>query len=347
MKLTLSRRLLSGLLASALVFGGAAAVQAQSKTRLTVYTALENDQLNPLKTAFEAANPTIEIAWVRDSTGVITARFLAEKANPQADVVWGLALSSVIMFQNAGLVEPYLPAGADKLKPAFRDFANPPHWTGLDAFLSFVSFNTPELAKTGAKPLADWADLLQPQLKGKIVMPNPASSGTGYLQVAGWIQGMGEAKAWEFMDKLHENIGIYTHSGSAPHVQAAKGERTAAIGLDMRAVREKNNGAPLEIVVPTGGVAWDMEATALVKGRPNQDAAKKLIDFTVSKAAHEIYAKTYAVIGHSEVSALPKSYPATAETAMLKMDFSQMAAKRDAILAEWTKRYDGKSAPKN
>jgi len=85
------------------------------------------------------------------------------------------------------------------------------------------------------------------------------------------------------MDKLHENMGVYTHSGSAPHVQAARGERTVSIGLDMRAVREKNNGAPLEIVVPTGGVGWDMEATALVKGRPNAAAARKVVDFTVSK----------------------------------------------------------------
>ena len=44
------------------------------KTRLTVYTALENDQLEPFKKAFEADNPNIEIAWGRDSTGVIAAK---------------------------------------------------------------------------------------------------------------------------------------------------------------------------------------------------------------------------------------------------------------------------------
>ena len=54
------------------------------KTKLTVYSALEADQVGAYKTAFEAANPDIEIAWVRDSTGVITARFLAEKDNPRA-----------------------------------------------------------------------------------------------------------------------------------------------------------------------------------------------------------------------------------------------------------------------
>src|SRR5438445_13225426 len=65
------------------------------KTKLTVYTALENDQLEPFKKAFEADNPTIEIAWVRDSTGVVSAKLIAEKDNPRADIIWGLAASNL------------------------------------------------------------------------------------------------------------------------------------------------------------------------------------------------------------------------------------------------------------
>ena len=51
------------------------------KTKLTVYTALENDQLGAYKQAFEAAHNDVEIAWVRDSTGVITANG-SEPQNP-------------------------------------------------------------------------------------------------------------------------------------------------------------------------------------------------------------------------------------------------------------------------
>ena len=52
-------------------------------------------------------------------------------------------------------------------------------------------------------------------------MPHPASSGTGYFHVAAWIQMFGEAKAWEFMDRLHDNIAVYEHSGTRPCRQAA------------------------------------------------------------------------------------------------------------------------------
>ena len=76
---------------------------AQARTRITVYTAIENEQLTPFKQAIEAAVPGVEIAWVRDSTGVITARFLAEKDNPRADVVWGVSASSLALFDQQGM----------------------------------------------------------------------------------------------------------------------------------------------------------------------------------------------------------------------------------------------------
>jgi iron(III) transport system substrate-binding protein len=342
----LRKTLLNGLAAlaiSALAIGVAAA---QQKTKLTVYTALENDQLKPIKDAFERDNPAIEIVWVRDSTGVITARILAEKDNPRADIIIGLAATSLIGFDTLGMLEAYTPKGADKLKPAFRSAKSPMTWTGMDAYLSVVCFNTAEAQKAGAPKPASWSDLTNPKFKGQVVMPHPASSGTGYLTIGAWIQVMGEQKAWEFMDKLHDNIAVYTHSGSAPCVQAAKGERMVGIGLDMRAAREKSQGAPIDIVLPKDGLGWEMEATAIVKGTKNAEAAKALADWSVSKQANELYSKFYAIMAHPDGKSLPANYPPAAEAMMVKNDFAWMAAQRDRVLAEWKKRYEGKAAPK-
>jgi iron(III) transport system substrate-binding protein len=316
------------------------------KTTLTVYTALENDQLKPYKEAFEKENPGIELAWVRDSTGVITARFLAEKASPKADVVWGLAATSLLLFKKEGLLESYTPAGADKLKPSFKDAAAPYAWTGMDAWLAVVCFNTAEAAKGNKPKPVSWADLTKADYKGQVVMPHPASSGTGYLAVAAWLQVMGEEKGWQFMDKLHENIAVYTHSGSAPCVQAAKGERLVGIGFDMRGASEKTKGAPIDLIVPSEGIGWDMEATSIVKGTKNLDAAKKLADFAASKSANEIYGKHYALVAHPDVKAAPPNYPGDGEAKMVKNNFSWMAENRDRILKEWSKRYESKAQPK-
>jgi iron(III) transport system substrate-binding protein len=341
--------LLRSAAASALVLLGAGTfdrADAQTKTRLTIYTALENDQLQPFKSAIEAAVPEVEVAWVRDSTGVITARFLAEKDNPRADLVIGLAATSIIVFENAGLLEAYKPAGADALKPNFRDASEPYTWTGMDGYLGVICYNTAEAAKAGTTPPKSWKDLLDAKYADKLVMPHPASSGTGYLMVGGWLQMMGEAEGWKFMDALHQNIAVYTHSGSAPCVQAARGERVAGIALDMRGASEKTKGAPLEVIIPSEGTGWEIEAAAVVKGSKNMALAKKVADWVATKGANELYAKTYAVVALPGVENLPPNYPAGAEKSLIKNDFGWMASNRERILAEWTKRYDAKAAKK-
>ena len=110
------------------------------------------------------------------------------------DIVLGLAVTSLIQFKKLGLLDSYKPTGAEKLKPAFLDDTQPFTWVGMDAYLSVLCFNTAEAAKGNVKAPVSWKDLTGPEYKGKIVMPHPASSGTGYLAVAAWLQIMGEAE---------------------------------------------------------------------------------------------------------------------------------------------------------
>ena len=138
------RSILLHLGAATVAAGLFAAGPAVSQTKLTVYTALENEQLKPLKDAFEKANAGIEIVWVRDSTGVITARLLAEKDNPRADVIWGVSVSSVALFEQQGMLLGYSPKGVEGLKPIYADTKNPKMWTGIDAYASVIVFNTKE-----------------------------------------------------------------------------------------------------------------------------------------------------------------------------------------------------------
>ena len=114
------------------------------KTQLNVYTALETDQLKAYKEGFEKANPTIEIVWMRDSTGIVTAKLLAEKANPKADVVMGLAATSMAIFDNEGMLVPYAPAGLTRIAAQYRDPKNPPAWVGMDVWGATICYNTAE-----------------------------------------------------------------------------------------------------------------------------------------------------------------------------------------------------------
>ena len=101
-----------------------------------------------------------------------------------------------------------------RYRPKYRDPKNPPAWVGMDVYGAAICFNTVEAQKPNLPKPETWKDLTKPVYKGKIVMPNPASSGTGFLDVTGWLQMWGEADAWKYMDALHQNIAQYTHSGS-------------------------------------------------------------------------------------------------------------------------------------
>jgi iron(III) transport system substrate-binding protein len=322
------------------------AVGASAKTTLTVYTAIEADDLKKYAARFNEDHPDIEIKWVRDSTGVVTAKLLAEKANPQADVIWGLAATSLLVLKPEGMLLAYSPKGVEKLDGNFRDKENPPAWVGMDAWVAAICFNTTEAAKKGLPKPTSWKDLTKPVYKGQIVMPNPASSGTGFLDVSSWLQIMGETEGWKYMDALHQNIGVYTHSGSKPCTMAGQGEYPIGVAFEFRAARVKTQGAPIDIVFPEEKSGWDMEATAIVKGTKNLEAAKTLVDWSVSDKEMKLYNEGYAVTAIASIAKPVEHLPANMTQHMAKNDFQWAATNRARILAEWEKRYGAKSEPK-
>lgn len=324
----------------------AGAAHAQ-KTQLTVYTALEVDQLKAYQTAFNRVNPDIEIKWVRDSTGVITAKLLAEKSNPQADVIWGVAASSLALFDKNNMLEPYAPLNLDAIMAKYRDARVIPAWWGMNVFGATVCFNTVEAQKRGIALPTTWKDLTKPEFKGQVVMPNPASSGTGFFDVAAWLQIWGDdggkGGGWKYMDALHDNIGQYTHSGSKPCNMAAAGEYVAGISFEYRGQANKAKGAPIELVFPKEGLGWDLEGFAICKASKKLEAAKQLADWASSKDAMVLYGKNFALTAQPGVAQKLPDIPADYESRLIKMDFNHSANNRDRILAEWSKRYDAKS----
>ena len=312
---------------------------------IIVYTAIEDDQIDVYLDEFEAAYPEIKLNIVRDSTGIVTAKLLAEKNNPQADVVWGLAASSLVLADQQGMLEPYAPTGLDKVQDQFRDAQNPPHWVGIDAWISAFCVNTVELAAEGLPMPKSWEDLADPVYKGHLVMPNPASSGTGFLSVSALLQLKGEDGGWQYLDGLHENIAQYTHSGSKPCKLAGAGEYPIGISFGYRAVKQKNEGEPIEPVFPTEGSGWEMEANALIKKDAIKPAAKTFLDWAISAEISEKYAEGFAITAVKTNRPVPTGFPADPIAQLAENDFIWAAANRDRILEEWTKRYDGKSEP--
>jgi iron(III) transport system substrate-binding protein len=348
-----SKRMIAGAMALATAAGFAVAASiallgqpALAKTELLVYTAVEADELSKFKKAFEKDNPDIEIKWVRDSTGIMGAKLLAEKDNPKADIVWGMAATVLLQLLKEDYFQAYAPAGVKKLNPLYVDPKNdPPLWVGQRAYVASVCYNTVEAKKHNLPKPASWKDLTKPVYKGHVIMPNPASSGTGFLDVSSWMQMWGEDDAWKFMDGLHENIARYTHSGSKPCKLAAAGEIPIGVSFAYRVVKSKAAGAPLEIVIPSEGIGWEVEAFAIVKNTGNLGAARKLADWTVSNKSMVLHAPGYAEVALPGVPNPVADFP-NVGSKMINNDFAWAGENKKRIVDEWTKRYDSKSEPK-
>jgi iron(III) transport system substrate-binding protein len=325
-------------LAAVLLAALPAAPALAQKQTVVIYTAIENEQIAEYRKSYEKALPNLDVKMLRFSTGDISARFMAEKDNMQADLIWGVAATNMLQFKQAGLLEPYAPKGLERIQPLFRDKANPPSWVGMDIFMSAFCFNTEVAKKHNLPKPASWADLTKPVYKGQVVMPNPASSGTGYLSVASVLQRLGEDAGWKYLDALNVNIAEYTKSGSKPCKDAAAGERGVGVSFEYVAMEMKKKGAPVEMVLPKEGSGYEIEANALTKKGAKNPAAKQFLDWAISNDSLRLVANFFAAVSVPGFP-VPEGLPKDISKVVYPNDFEWSAKNRDRILAEWQKRY--------
>ena len=328
--------------------GGSA--EAPINGEITVYTALEDEVASEYLESFNKQYPEIKVSIVRDSTGIITARLLAEKDNPVADVVWGTAASSLLVLEEEGMLEPYAPQGVESILPQFKSDKVVPTWVGIDAWETVFVVNTVEIEKLGLKAsdIKSYKDLLRPELKGHVVMPNPASSGTGLLTVTGLLQlnDRDSEKGWDYMNSLHENIKHYTHSGSKPARMAASGECVVGVSFGFTAISQKSQGAPVEVIFPAEGSGWDLEANALMKKAEINPAAQAFLDWAITDEVMNLYAQNYPIITNGNVSTYDGFPSFDPVEQLIENDLVWIAANREDILNRWTELFDGKSEAK-
>ncbi|MCL1907033.1 MAG: putative 2-aminoethylphosphonate ABC transporter substrate-binding protein [Propionibacteriaceae bacterium] len=315
---------------------------------ITVYTALEDEIVEEYLAVFNTTYPDIKVNVVRESTGIITAKLLAEKDNPIADVVWGTAASSLLVLDSENMLEPYAPIGVETILPQFKSEKSVPTWVGIDVWETAFIINTVELEKLGlqASDIASYDDLLRPELKGKIVMSNPSSSGTGLLTVSGLLQlkGKGTEAGWDYLGALHENIDQYVHSGSKPAKMAGAGETVVGVSFGYAGIKQIRDGLPVVVVFPAEGSGWDLEANALMKKDSINPAAQTFLDWAISSEAMSLYQNNYPMLANGQGGKYD-GFDSDPVDQLIDNDLSWVALNRDSILDTWTEKFDGKSAP--
>ncbi len=332
-------RRLNSLLAAAGLMLCSTAVLADT---ITVYTSYEEDELAAFLDAAKKDLPDLEVNVLRLSTGDLGARILAEAANPQHDVIWGWAVTSMVDPRIIAMTEAYAPQGIDAVPARFRDADG--HWFAVTGYMAALCVNNERLAEKNLPMPTSWADLTDPVYKGEIVMPNPASSGTGYIQIESILQMMGEEAGWAYLTELDKNIAQYIKSGSKPCNAASAGEFAIGASFALRAIKNIDEGYPITMVIPAEGAGSELEANALMASSKNKDAAKRFLDWTVSTSAANEYYNWKEIVtipgGDMPEKFVKAGLPADIGSVMYDMDFVKSAADKEPVIAEWQKRFE-------
>ena len=249
--------------------------------KVVLYTASNADIEKAILDAFAKAHPEIKVDAINLSTGPIVQRAIAEKANPQADVVWMINNVALDQLKAAGVFEPYEPKGA-KVADEFRDPDG--FWVAHNGTVMAMAVNTKLLKEKNLPMPATWQDLANPVYKGAISVASATKSGTG-LTIMSTLY---DAYGWDYLDKLNANVFQYQSSGSTPVRQAATGEVVIGLSYDIAIIQQMRAGQPIEMVY--GGMSPNiLEGAGLVSKGPNPKEGKIFLDFLFSSQAGEVW----------------------------------------------------------
>ncbi|BEU87034.1 ABC transporter substrate-binding protein [Selenomonas sp. TAMA-11512] len=328
-----------GMLISAVgILGGCGEEQKQAAEEtpkeITVYMGVVEKQAQVLAEEFEK-DTGIKVNFVRMSGGETLSRIRAEKDAPKADVWYGGSADSYIVAANESLLEPYKSPNADIIPAQYKDKDG--YWTGVyQGYLGFIC-DSRFFSENNVPVPKKWEDLLNPALKGQIIVSNPGSASTGYVLVSALTQMWGEDKAMDYFSKLNGQVKQYTKAGSAPARSAALGECAIGITYIHNGIRLMKEGyTNVELAVPEDGTAYELGAVAIIKNAPAKAGAQKFVDWVLTKKAQELGQQngSFQFLTNPEAK-LPEEAVPFKDAKLIDYDFAWSGENRARLLEAW------------
>lgn len=258
---------------------------------LVLYTTVSELQYDALVGAFQELYPDINVSFTKAGAGECKSRIVAEKENPQADVMFGgLVYADTLNADLSSALETYVSVNDEKMPDDMKNT------TGVlsyhDAQIPCLWVND-ELEEEAGVTITSYADLLNPALKGQIISADPTESSSAWNQLQCILTDFGgweSEEAWNYIQKLRDNDLIITGSSSGVYKGVYNGEYTVGLTYEPACVQMLSEGAEgVHIVYPTEGVTSIAFGSAIIKGAINLENAKLFIDFLESDQGQAIY----------------------------------------------------------
>ena len=269
--------------ATALVLG-LMALPVNAAMEINAYSITPEKYVSKISKAF-TEDTGIKLNFLRLSSGEAQSRLVAEKENPQVDVLIGGPADVYEVLRKNGVLEQYRPKDVDAVPAKFRNPDN--YWTGWGIIPLCFLTNDRFLKKNKLSAPESWNDLLDPAYKNGLQMADARTSGTATERIYSLVKIMGEDEAFKYQKKMHANIQMYTKSGAGGAMPIATGQAASGIFYIVDALDIQQAGYPVTVSYPKDGVTYGIEADGIIKGAKNLDAAKKFIDWMTSKRFSE------------------------------------------------------------
>lgn len=325
--------LVAGVLFLNLFAGSAAAGNLES--RVVIYSTHGESLLETVADEF-TKETGVQVDFL-NLKGELADRVRAEKANPQADIMYGAPSSVFIELKNEGLFEASTPAWAEALDPLFKDSEG--FWYGTIQTPVVMFYHTEVIAKDKAPK--DWSDLANPEYKGQMVFRNALSSSARvtYTALLQQYERRNELeKGWSLLKGIDANTKQYFGSGSLLFQAIGRKE----VGISFAVISDivdnrMKNKIPLEIVNATSGSPIITDGIAVIKGAKHPNAAQAFLEFSGGEKIQTLLAEKFNRMP-TLPSALAKAPQWMAETRIkpMQVDWGGLAVRQ----SEWMQKWD-------
>lgn len=248
---------------------------------IVICSSAEQFRNDELQAQLNERFPDKNIIVMYMSTGKAAAKVYAEGTNTEIDILVGLETGYL------NKISPYLADISEKSNIPYLEGVTPEangnKWVTWERQAGAIVVNRDVLNKYGLEAPTCYEDLLKPEYKGLIAMPDPKSSGTGYFFYKSWVNSMGTEGALAYVDALYENLKQFTESGSGPIKLLKQGEVAIGLALTFQAVSEQNDGQPLEIIFPETGSPYSLTGTAILAGHEDKEGVEEVYDFIINE----------------------------------------------------------------
>lgn len=328
------RKVLAAAIAVCLSFGLVA--QASAAEKMILYTSMKESLIGALYEAFKKKNPDVTIDYQSAGAGKLMAKIATERQAGKvlADVLWTSEVPDFYNLKKEGMLEKYTPSNFKELINPFSDYDG--SFTAARLGTLGIVYNTQQVKQKPTK----WDDIFGKEYQGAFGIANPALSGTAYMSISLLVKQFG----WEFINKMAANKAKIGKGAGQVVDDTASGELAGCIAVDYITLDKIKKGAKLGYAFPPEMLVVP-SPVAIIKGTPNLSAAKKFVDFLLSKDAQIIIAAEGTLPVRNDVKldpALPISSPEEALKRSIKIDYLSMMAEKQATVKKFTDIMQGK-----